>query len=105
MIVFNYDCYFLVRIFFLAFIIMPIIFYIRYHRSPYVLRPFPKNSYDFIEMIYAFIVMVFTFLLIFNPPPLAERWSFGFIFFTMGLLLQIWATITEASFSFLAGFL
>jgi len=78
----------------LAFVFLPGIFYVRYHRLPFVVPLIPKNKYDIVEYLYAHLHLLFTIFIFIWP--LTTTWHpfLGSILFFLGCALQVWSVIS-----------
>lgn len=74
-----------------AFFFLPVIFYLRYRNTPFAVPVFPKNKYDFIEHLYAWVYITYTVALFFLPVRQSKLSWLGIALLVFGVLLQTWA--------------
>ncbi|MEM1071921.1 MAG: methyltransferase [Planctomycetota bacterium] len=77
----------------IGFVAVPIVFVIRYRRSPFVARVPPSDTYGWIEALYAVSLSVYTAWLLALPPALPVAPVAGFALAILGLAVVLTGSI------------
>lgn len=76
-----------------AFGVMPLIFYVRFGRSPVVFSARLRDHYYVFEYLYALLIVAFTAALLASPSvPVSGAWI-GFALLLLGMTLQSWSVL------------
>ena len=77
-----------------AFGVMPLVFYLRFGRSPVVFPARFRDRYYVFEYLYALLVLAFTIALLGSPSVPARGAWIGLALFLLGMTLQCWSVLS-----------
>ncbi len=77
-----------------ALVVVPSVFYLRYHRWPVLSRFPPKNAYSIGNFLYGLAQAAYTAMLLFGAAPQPFSTAGGLIVLAVGAALAVWAVVT-----------